>query len=275
MHKARENGNGTFSIGKTWVLDDLTAVESFSGATPTNSEEEQRKLWASGVGFTVTITKPYYWQAGTAKEKEFFIASLIKIYRKYTGGRVPRLTGFDARETEQFLGLQAGQIAQNKQSPQLTSSDRSRALQQTPPSGGAGVDSQWQRPAGPDDLTGRRSNYQEPSQKFPGQFPSSNSPSLKPQVSTPSIRPQRDTSPSASLSTASSTLTAQSSQPNLRSNNASISVESFRKNVQGRLPSRQEAGPVMGSPSLQDQASVPTSQRAKIPQGGYASSFQN
>jgi hypothetical protein len=76
MHKARENANGTYSIGKTWPLDDLSAIESFSGLAPKNAEEEQRKQWAGGVGFIVTIGKPYYWQANTQKEKQFFIGSL-------------------------------------------------------------------------------------------------------------------------------------------------------------------------------------------------------
>ncbi|PQE16914.1 exocyst complex component Sec3 protein [Rutstroemia sp. NJR-2017a BBW] len=102
MHKARENGNGSFSIGKTWMLDDLSAIESFSGAVPTTPEEEQRKQWAGGTGFIVTIGKPYYWQANTQKEKQFFIASLVKIYTKYTGGKAPTLIGFDAKEREQL-----------------------------------------------------------------------------------------------------------------------------------------------------------------------------
>jgi len=104
MHKARENTNGTFSIGKTWPLDDLSAIESFSGLVPKNVEEEQRKQWAGGVGFIVTIGKPYYWQANTQKEKQFFIGSLAKIYTKYTGGKAPELIGFDDREREQVLG---------------------------------------------------------------------------------------------------------------------------------------------------------------------------
>ena len=43
MHKARENLNGTFSIGKTWPLDDLSAVESFSGAATSTTEERTAK----------------------------------------------------------------------------------------------------------------------------------------------------------------------------------------------------------------------------------------
>ncbi|KAI9867814.1 MAG: hypothetical protein M1813_007636 [Trichoglossum hirsutum] len=106
MHKARENLNGSFSIGKTWHLDDLTAIESFVGGTTGSREGEEERKWAGGSGFTVTLLKPYFWMAGSPKEKEFFIASLAKIYRKYTGGGLPQLIGFDPKETEQLLGGQ-------------------------------------------------------------------------------------------------------------------------------------------------------------------------
>jgi hypothetical protein len=100
VHKSKENPNGTFSIGKTWNLDDLSSIESYTSAT-VNADHQQ---WAGDVGFLVTLGKPYYWQAQTDKEKKFFIASLIKIYHKYTGGRAPELTGFDQRELDQVLG---------------------------------------------------------------------------------------------------------------------------------------------------------------------------
>ncbi|ESA42209.1 hypothetical protein GE21DRAFT_9053 [Neurospora crassa] len=100
LHKSKENPNGTFSIGKTWFLDDLSDIESFTSPTASPNFRE----WAGDVGFIVTLGKPYYWQAQTDKEKKFFIASLIKIFGKYTGGRVPRLIGFDQRELDQVLG---------------------------------------------------------------------------------------------------------------------------------------------------------------------------
>lgn len=109
MHKARENTNGSFSIGKTWNLEELSAIESYAGTSPPQSEREaQHRSWAGNVGFTVTITKPYYWQAGTSKEKDFFIASAVKIYRKYTKGQVPELRGFDDKERLTILGLPPG-----------------------------------------------------------------------------------------------------------------------------------------------------------------------
>ncbi|KAB5542977.1 exocyst complex component Sec3-domain-containing protein [Coniochaeta sp. 2T2.1] len=104
LHKSKENPNGTFSIGKTWNLDDLSAIESYTSAT-VNADH---KAWAGDVGFLITLGKPYYWQAQTDKEKKFFIASLVKIYNKYTGGRTPVLTGFDQRELDQVLGGQGG-----------------------------------------------------------------------------------------------------------------------------------------------------------------------
>ncbi|KAH0544376.1 hypothetical protein FGG08_001517 [Glutinoglossum americanum] len=136
MHKARENVNGSFSIGKTWHLDDLTAIESFTRSTAGGREGEEERKWASGSGFTVTLLKPYFWMAGSPKEKEFFIASLTKIYRKYTGGRLPQLTGFDPREMEQLLG---GQGQPLKTGGAILSEDKSPPIQQRPPVSGPTV----------------------------------------------------------------------------------------------------------------------------------------
>ncbi|KAJ6129987.1 hypothetical protein N7512_002767 [Penicillium capsulatum] len=104
MHKARENNDGTFSIGKTWMLDDLSSIQSYDAFVPRTPLEQQQKEWASNVGFVVTVGKPYYWHARSAKEKEFFIGSLVKIYKKYTGGKVPNLIGFDERERQSLAG---------------------------------------------------------------------------------------------------------------------------------------------------------------------------
>ncbi|KAB8232194.1 GTP-Rho binding exocyst subunit SEC3 [Aspergillus alliaceus] len=105
VHKARENNDGSFSIGKTWMLDDLSAIQSYTAWVPSSPMEQQQKQWASNVGFMVTVGKPYYWHARTSKEKDFFIGSLVKIYRKYTGGKVPELIGFDDRERQLLAGM--------------------------------------------------------------------------------------------------------------------------------------------------------------------------
>lgn len=104
MHKARENNDGSFSIGKTWMLDDLSSIQSYTAFVPRSPVEQQHKEWAGSLGFLVTVGKPYYWHARSAKEKEFFIGSLVKIYKKYTGGKVPNLIGFDERERQALTG---------------------------------------------------------------------------------------------------------------------------------------------------------------------------
>lgn len=115
MHKARENADGTFSIGKTWMLDDLARIQTYEHLTPSTPAEQQQKQWASNVGFVVTITKPYYWQSDTPKERDFFIGSLVKIYKKYTGGKLPELVGFDARDREILSGSTPGVLRSGKQ----------------------------------------------------------------------------------------------------------------------------------------------------------------
>ncbi|KAF4975777.1 hypothetical protein FZEAL_7479 [Fusarium zealandicum] len=100
MHKSKENANGSFSVGKTWNLDDLSRIESYTGPEASPNYRD----WAGDTGFQVTLGKPYFWQAQTDKEKKFFIASLIKIYGKYTGGKTPELSGFEQREYDQVLG---------------------------------------------------------------------------------------------------------------------------------------------------------------------------
>ncbi|KAM5429391.1 GTP-Rho binding exocyst subunit [Microsporum canis] len=104
MHKSRENSDGSFSIGKTWTLDDLSRIQIYDHLTPSSQIEQQQKSWAADLGFIVTITKPYYWTAATSKERDFFIGSLVKIYKKYTGGKVPDLVGLEPREKEALVG---------------------------------------------------------------------------------------------------------------------------------------------------------------------------
>ncbi|KKY35616.1 putative exocyst complex component sec3 [Diaporthe ampelina] len=143
VHKTKENVNGSFSIGKTWNLDDLAAIESYTGP---NTPPDFRQ-WAGDNGFLVTLGKPYYWEAQTDKEKKFFIASLIKIYGKYTGGRVPSLSNFDQRELDQVLGGAARRGAASQQTPNQptrpllpSASNQALSSQSNGPDGPAGSD---------------------------------------------------------------------------------------------------------------------------------------
>lgn len=181
MHKARENNNGSFSIGKTWNMEELSAIESFShsAAPPQTEKEAQHREWAGSVGFVVTVTKPYYWQAGTSKEKDFFIASAVKIYRKYTKGLIPELKGFDERDKTMILGNVPGQAQPppTSQVPAPGSRQPSQSPAPAPPQPPFA-----QRPQSREDSRYRQSPGPPPSMSDarPGSGPSSRRPSESP-----------------------------------------------------------------------------------------------
>ncbi|RYN91623.1 hypothetical protein AA0120_g5557 [Alternaria tenuissima] len=166
LHKARENANGTFSIGKSWPMEELSAVENYTHLVPANEEEAQRKLWAGEKGFTVTIGKPYYWEAGTAKEKEFFIGSMVKIFNKYTKGDFPILTGFNVTELNSLTNGQ----------PQLATPEGRAAFA----AGGQGGQSPAQRRPGPPDQRPMPPKSPGPPPRRPGESPPISSEALPP-----------------------------------------------------------------------------------------------
>ena len=203
MHKARENANGSFSIGKTWVLDDLTVIESFVGALPTNPEEEKRKDWAGSAGFLITIQKPYYWQARTPKEKDFFIGSLIKIFKKYTGGKLPQLYGFAPGEIEQFAGVPNHQAKTPKTalfSAQLSSAPPFSPEPSSTPQNSAKPESSRELRSQPSADDSLRSSSDPQVSEVPNSssYPSSDFVrNMRPQESQPQFRPGLPSSPSA------------------------------------------------------------------------------
>lgn len=187
IHKARENNNKTFSIGKTWNMDDFSAVQSFSHFEPRSGEEAQWKQWAGDVGFTVSIGKAYYWCANTPKEKEFFIASLVKIYRKYTKGKNPELTGFSPREEEQLLGeaREGSRPRQPPRGPPLSAGPNQDYFKGGPLESPDALFSKTQTPDSMYDAT-----LSEPRSAFSKQTPSPVGASQR-NDSAPQLRPQR------------------------------------------------------------------------------------
>jgi exocyst complex component 1 len=258
MHKARENVNGTFSIGKTWPLDDLSAVKSYSGVPATNAEEEQQKQWAGGIGFTVTLGKPYYWQANTAKEKQFFIASLVKIYTKYTGGKTPELIGFDSKERESLLGAAAGATLQSSsQQPGRPGAMYGQTSQNRPPP--------RREPSGERPLRSQPSR--DAVQRPQAQMPPRSTPSLTSQTSRPEIRG----SPSGSMDSNGGGPPPQSLR---RLAGGNQSQESFGRSDDGAsLPPRSRGG-MNGLPSaagrFQDRSITPNSLRTVTPDSTFS-----
>jgi exocyst complex component 1 len=266
MHKARENTNGSFSIGKTWNLEELSAIETFSGnpAPPQSEKEQQHREWAGQVGFTVTISKPYYWQAMTSKEKDFFIASAVKIYRKYTKGQVPELRGFDEQKRAEMLGLPPNATPQQHPAPalpaSLTPGQRSADSGQFAPS---------QPPFRPHDQSREGSRYRQ----SPGPPPSTRDP-LRPE-SAASRQPSGSPAPSRLKPGPASGPRPFASQEQMRS----PSREAFSRNDyarpgtspgpgQGRTPPPGSQGLPLPAPN----APYAQSQRSGSPSSSIASS---
>ncbi|CUS21929.1 LAQU0S04e04082g1_1 [Lachancea quebecensis] len=80
LHKARENSNGSFQIGRTWALKELSCIEA-------DSEQAE--------GFLLTMGKRYYWETNSAKERAVFIRTLVRVFMEDSGGHVPRLVNWD------------------------------------------------------------------------------------------------------------------------------------------------------------------------------------
>ena len=185
MHKGRENSNGTFSIGKTWNLDDLSKIQSFSHLNPQNDEEAQYKAWAGDRGFTVTLVKPYYWQAATAKEKDFFILSLVKIFKKYTQGQFPELVGFSGEEVDTLVGspaLRVGGRSESQRPGPLSPPTDPRTLRDT--SG-----SRSPEPGSRDARGGLSARNRPPTSQSDRSLPMSRNPSSQGQPFSPPVPP--------------------------------------------------------------------------------------
>ncbi|CAL9733919.1 exocyst complex component Sec3p [Monosporozyma servazzii] len=80
IHKARENPDGSFQIGRTWNLRDLTRIEK-------DTEIPE--------GFMLTLGKRYYWETNSAKERTVFAKTLVKIFLQVFEGHVPELVNWD------------------------------------------------------------------------------------------------------------------------------------------------------------------------------------
>lgn len=80
--KARENTNGSFSVGKQWHLDDLASIHQ-TGPT----------------SISVELGKPYFWSMHTQLERRNFVRTLIRVYQKYTNGKLPELVGIEEPPT--------------------------------------------------------------------------------------------------------------------------------------------------------------------------------
>lgn len=123
LHKARENSNGSFQIGRTWDLKELTCIER---------DLEQPE------GFLFTMGKKYYWETNSAKERTIFIKSLVKIYMDNSAGRIPQLINWDLSmfyldENSYQRAVVSGSVRPQQQQQQQQQKQQQQHQQQNKP----------------------------------------------------------------------------------------------------------------------------------------------
>lgn len=239
-------------------MDDLTGVRSYTSPEQGTPEEEEHKRWAGDMGFTVTLNKDYYWQANAQPEKQFFIASLVKIFVKYTGGKYPNLVGFNEKEMAAIVGAQ-GKI-------------RPIAQPQAPPSGPIPQPPYSQ----PQNRTPLRSPSRDPGVRQQAsrdamQRPSGGTSSFTSQSSRPQDRLRRDDSPSGSIESQGSVPPPANSRRVAGSNQSQDSFGT-RSDDASSIPPRSRGG-MNGTPNMPgrfpERSLTPTSQRPITPDAGY------
>ncbi|KAF8913023.1 exocyst complex component Sec3-domain-containing protein [Gymnopilus junonius] len=72
IHKSKLNTNGTFSVGKTWRLAELRAVQVISPTT-----------------FNLTLSRTYKWETESREDQASFLEAMIRLFRTVTMGQAP------------------------------------------------------------------------------------------------------------------------------------------------------------------------------------------
>lgn len=86
MHKSKLNTNGTFSVGKTWRLDELRSVQvSNVGSTKLFGTRTQI-FGIQPLAFSITLSRTYRWQTENQNDQANFLASLVQLFRTVTKG---------------------------------------------------------------------------------------------------------------------------------------------------------------------------------------------
>ncbi|KAI0005577.1 exocyst complex component Sec3-domain-containing protein [Russula compacta] len=81
IHKSKMNSNGTFSVGKTWKLNELRAIEAVNSST-----------------LYITLARTYRWQTEEPNEQFEFLYALVDLFRSLSGGSL-QVIGLPERGT--------------------------------------------------------------------------------------------------------------------------------------------------------------------------------
>ncbi|EJU00131.1 hypothetical protein DACRYDRAFT_101160 [Dacryopinax primogenitus] len=113
VHKSKENSNGTFSVGKTWKLEELQAVEAHTA-----------------ISFSLKFSRRYKWTTINERDQALFLSAVIDSYRRVTGGRPLTIVGVGIGQQSQSNGRSSldERSSARSASPQFSTSAASPSM---------------------------------------------------------------------------------------------------------------------------------------------------
>ena len=80
------NSNGTFSVGKTWRLNELRAVEVIDVSCTSVPWPYYVLTPTQPSTFNITLARTYRWQTEESSEQLDFLHVLVDLFRSLSGG---------------------------------------------------------------------------------------------------------------------------------------------------------------------------------------------
>lgn len=106
MHKSKLNTNGTYSVGKTWRIQELRGIQV---SNPTS--------------FNITLSRTYRWDTENREQQGQFLQALVQVFRYATRGAAPlHLEGVP--EPDQSDGVPSQRAGPSSSIPNAPSSSR-------------------------------------------------------------------------------------------------------------------------------------------------------
>ena len=86
IHKSKLNTNGTFSVGKTWRLAELRAINVISVCVLA-AFSYQRFTVQQPLAFNLTLSRTYRWQTENREDQVNFLDDLVRLFHTVTNGQ--------------------------------------------------------------------------------------------------------------------------------------------------------------------------------------------
>ncbi|KAF6766570.1 exocyst protein [Ephemerocybe angulata] len=101
MHKSKLNTNGTYSVGKTWRIQELRGIQV---SNPTS--------------FNITLSRTYRWDTENREQQGQFLQALVQVFRYATRGAAPlHLEGYLVRDPNIQLTIKPDGVPSQRAGP--------------------------------------------------------------------------------------------------------------------------------------------------------------